>query len=81
MSNFEKLKSLLADVFLLDPTDIRAELKREAVESWDSLGVVSLEVGIKETFGKQLSPQESASIKSVQDIMTLLSSKGIDFSA
>jgi len=81
VSNLDKLKSLLVDVFLLDPSAVRMDLKREEIDSWDSLGVVSLEVGLKETFGSQITPQEAMAIKSVQDIITLLSSKGIDFSS
>lgn len=57
------------------------EMKREEIDSWDSLGVVSLEVGLKETFGAPISPQEAMAIKSVPDIIALLSSKGIDFSS
>jgi len=81
MSNLEKLKTLLIDVFLIDPSEWHMNLKREEIDSWDSLGVVSLEVGIKETFKTQLTPQEAGSLKTVQDIVTMLSSKGIDFSS
>jgi acyl carrier protein len=49
------------------------------VETWDSFGVVSLAVGIQETFGYHLSPAEAVGIKSVADIISLLSAKGIKF--
>ena len=81
MSNNDKLKNLLVDVFLLDPAAVTFQMKREDIDSWDSLGVVSLEVGLKETFGVPITPQEAMAIKSVQDILTLLTSKGIDFSS
>ena len=81
MSNLEKLKEILVDVFLLKPADIRMDMRRDQIKSWDSLGVVALEIGLKESFSVPISPEESAAIKSVQDIVTLLTSKGIDFSS
>ena len=51
MTNREKLKELLMDVFLIDSSEFRFDMVREEIESWDSLGVVSMAVGIQETFG------------------------------
>jgi acyl carrier protein len=52
---------------------------REDVNSWDSLAVVALAVGIEETFGYHLRPDEAVAIKGVQDIISVLESKGISF--
>ena len=49
MGNREKLKQLLTDIFLLDPSEFRFDLSREQVETWDSLAVVSVAVGVHET--------------------------------
>ena len=79
MTNREKLKTLLMDVFLLEENEFHLELKRQDVDSWDSLGVVALAVGIQETFHYHMSPDEAVKINSVPDIIALLESKEISF--
>jgi acyl carrier protein len=79
MDNREKLKKVVEDVFLLQPGEFRFDLRRDEVETWDSFGVVSLAVGIQETFGYHFTPAEAVGIKSVGDIISLLSAKGVKF--
>jgi acyl carrier protein len=79
MENHEKLKNLVIDVFVLDPGKYRPDLRREEIDTWDSLGVVSLAVGVQETFGYHFTPEEAVSIQSIPDIITILKSKGIEF--
>ena len=74
MTNRDKLKNLIADVFLLDPAEFRFDLRHDEIETWDSLGVVSLAVGVDETFGYHFTPDEATGIRKVQDIVDLLSS-------
>ena len=81
MSNREQLKSLMIDVFLLDPADFRFDMTREEVPTWDSLGVISLAVGVHQTFGYHFTPEEALGIQGVGDVMTLLETKGISFDA
>jgi len=81
MSNREKLKKLILDVFLLDESEFSFDLKKQQVDTWDSLGVVSLAVGVHQTFGYHFTPEEATSIQSVADIIKLLESKGISFDA
>ena len=79
MSNHDKLKELLLDTFLLEESEYSPELRREDVDTWDSLGVVSLAVGVHETFGYHFTPEEGTGVASVQDIVRILESKGIPF--
>ena len=67
------------DIFLLDESEFDFGLTRDQVETWDSLAVVSLAVGVHETFGYHFTPEEATSIRSVQDIIDNLESKGISF--
>jgi acyl carrier protein len=69
----------LIDVFLLDEDEFSFELKRDDVETWDSLGVVSMAVGVNETFGYHFKPEEALNISSVRDIMQTLEAQGIPF--
>ena len=79
MTGRERLRELLLDVFLLDPGEFRFDLKRTEIESWDSLGMVSLALGIEETFGHHLSPAEVTGLAGVEDIIAVLSRRGVDF--
>jgi acyl carrier protein len=79
MTNREQLQKLIQDVFLLDPSEFSFNLRRSAVDTWDSFGVVSLAVGVQQTFGYHFTPDEANGIKGVDDIIRVLSSKGISF--
>jgi len=75
--NREKLRQLLLDVFLLDPSEFRWDLERSQVETWDSLGTVSLAVGVQDVFGYHMAPAEATGLKSVPDHVALLAARGI----
>jgi acyl carrier protein len=79
MSNKDKLEELLVEVLILEEGEFRFDLMREDVDSWDSLAVVALAVGVEETFGYHMKPEEALEIRGVRDIIALLESKGISF--
>jgi acyl carrier protein len=79
MTNHKKLEQLLIDIFLFDPSEYRLDLRRDEIETWDSLGTVSLAIGIKETFEYHFTPDEANGIQSIQQIIDILESKGISF--
>jgi acyl carrier protein len=79
MSNKDKLEELLVEVLVLEEGEFRFDLMRDEVDSWDSLAVVALAVGIEETFGYHMQPEEALGIRGVRDIIDLLESKGISF--
>lgn len=77
--NRPKLRELLLDVFLLDPTEFRWDLKRSQIDTWDSLGTVSLAVGIQDVFGHHLEAGEATGLTGVEDIVDILRRKGVAF--
>ncbi len=79
MTNIERLKDLVVEVFLIDPSDFQLGLMRDQVDTWDSLGVVSLAVGVQETFGYHLTQEEALSIRGIADVIRILESRGIAF--
>ncbi|MGA2135629.1 MAG: acyl carrier protein [Bryobacteraceae bacterium] len=81
ITNTDKLRDLMVDVFLIDPREFREDLKREDIETWDSLGIVSLAVGVQETFGYHMSQDEAIGIQSVADLVRILEARGISFDA
>lgn len=79
MKNNDKLKGLLMDIFLLTEEEFRLDLKREDIDTWDSLGTVSMAVGIQETFGYHFTPEEAMGLSSFSEIIAILESKGVSF--
>ena len=79
MTNREKLRELLQDILLLDTNEFHFDLKRDDIETWDSMSVVAIAVGVNEDFGYHFTPEEATSIRGVADIIELLESKGISF--
>jgi acyl carrier protein len=79
MENRQKLRDLLIEVLLLTDEEFSFDLKREQVETWDSLAVVAIAAGIDETFGYHFTPDEAVAITGVRDIITILEREGIRF--
>ncbi|WP_295393312.1 acyl carrier protein [uncultured Thiodictyon sp.] len=80
MTNYDKLRELIQDILLLEPGEYSLGLGRGDVPTWDSLAVVSIAVGLDETFGQHPSPDEATGLKSVADIVAFLESRGLSFS-
>jgi acyl carrier protein len=81
VNNSEKLRLLFLDVFLLRPEEFRFDMRKDEIETWDSLGVVSLAVGVKDTFGYHLKPEEAVALKGVEDLIAILEREGLAFNA
>ncbi len=79
MDNRQKLRDLLIEVLLLTDEEFSFDLKREQVETWDSLAVVAIAAGIDETFGYHFTPDEAVGLTGVRDIVTILQREGIHF--
>ena len=78
MTNRDKLKTLVMDTFLLTEDEFRFDLRRDEVDTLDSLGVVAIGVGIKDTFGYHPTPDEATALAGVGDIVALLARHGIE---
>jgi acyl carrier protein len=80
-SQRDTLRQLLLDTFLISEDEFRFDLRRDELDTWDSLGVVSLAVGVEETFGYHMTQDEAMSIGGIDDIIRLLRSKGAQLDA
>jgi acyl carrier protein len=76
-TNRERLKSVMLDILLMEPDEFTFDLQRDQAETWDSLAIVAIAVGIQETFGYHLTQDEAMSIRGVQDIIAILRQKGV----
>jgi len=73
-----RLASILADVFDLRANQIGPELTKSDVGSWDSLRQMDLVVTLENEFGISLEIQDIISMDSVENIIKVLESKGVD---
>ena len=79
MENRQKLRDLLMDVLLLSDQEFSFDLRREQIETWDSLAVVAISAGIDETFGYHFTPDEAVGVTGVRDIVKILEREGVSF--
>lgn len=75
----EKLVSVLAEVFNLQPNQIVPELTKENVGSWDSLKQMDLVMSLERQYGVSLEIEDIVQLISVAKIVEVLKQKGIDF--
>jgi acyl carrier protein len=74
-SIFERLTSLLRDVFDDDDLVATPELTAHRVNGWDSLGNVRLFVEIEKAFSIRFSATEITSLKNVGQLAELIQKK------
>lgn len=78
MTAREKLDDLLMEIFLVNKSELSKELRRDDLDTWDSLSTISLAVGLEEVFGYHMTPKEAMGLDSVRDIVWLLRARGIE---
>jgi acyl carrier protein len=71
----KKLKSIMADLFVCEISDIHSNTKRDDLSNWDSLQHLILVSEIEESFSVTFTPEEINSIQSYSNIMDLIQSK------
>jgi acyl carrier protein len=70
--NYEDALAWIADIFEESRENIHPELKRNEIETWDSLGALTLMSRLDEDFDIRLSEHELAELNKVQDIIEIL---------
>jgi acyl carrier protein len=73
----QTLVDLLSEIFLIDPDPAVLGFTKDEIETWDSLGTVSLAVGVEEEFGYHMTPDEATSLQSVPELILLLETRGV----
>ncbi len=72
----EKVLEILKDLFELDSID--KTCSQMTCEKWDSMGQLNLVVELESEFDVTLEPEEIGEMKSFDDIIRILKSKGIE---
>ena len=76
-----KLRNILADVFGLRADQIGPGLAKDDVGSWDSLKQMDLVISLEKGFGVSLEIKDIMRMDSVESIIRVLESKGVDLGA
>jgi len=74
-----KLRNLLVETLLIEDEQYRNENGPDTIETWDSLAMVRIAVGVEEAFGYNMTPEEMVSLDSIGDIKAILQSHDIVF--
>jgi acyl carrier protein len=72
----EKVLEILKDLFELDTVD--ETCSQSTCEKWDSMGQLNLVVELESEFDVTLEPEEIGEMKSFEDIIRILKSKGVE---
>jgi acyl carrier protein len=73
----KKLAELLSDVFGLSASDIKPELQKCDVGTWDSLKQMDLVISLERNFGIALEIPDIIRMTSVAEIIKVLEEKGV----
>jgi len=66
----------IAEMFEESADNVRPETLRDDIPTWDSLGVLTLMAGLSERFDITVDADELGTMKSVDDILTVLRRAG-----
>jgi len=79
MSNDEKLRQVMADIFEVETADIHDDTSEDSLERWDSIHQMNLVFALEEAFGVQFSDDEVLRLTDVKTIKNILQNKGTGF--
>ena len=68
----EKLREWMEDLFEISPEDVQLEANLATDLDVDSIDAIDLVVKIKELTGKQVNPEDFKSVRTVQDVVTVI---------
>ena len=71
----EGVTRVLADVFGLDPGQLRPDSSPDTIESWDSVQHLNMIIALEQEFGVRFAPEEIEEAFSVQAIAELIQRK------
>ena len=74
--NTSEILIWVASVFEASADKIRPETKKEEIDAWDSLGILTLIARMDEDFQVLLSEEEIQQLRSVGDIIEILRKHG-----
>lgn len=74
--SMNEILTWVADVFEAPADKIRPETRRDEIDAWDSLGILTLIARMDEDFQVLLTEEEIQALRSVGDIVEVLRKRG-----
>lgn len=74
----QRTRQVVADVFGLPLEKVTLATSHETVEEWDSLNLLNILMAVEGEFGVSVSPEEAAEFASVEKIVAVVRSKGVN---
>lgn len=68
---------MLAECFNMPADALHADLERDAIDDWDSMGSVMLMAELDERFGLELTAEVSREMKRIGDVLEFLRVHGV----
>lgn len=72
----QKILEILKETFNLDTVD--SSCSQTTCDAWDSMGQLNLVAELEDAFDISLEPEEIGTIKSYDDIVRILKTKGVE---
>ena len=69
--------AMLADCFNLPAEEVHADLQRDAIDDWDSMGALMLMAELDERFGIELTAEVSREMTRIGDVLAFLKVHGV----
>lgn len=71
----ERIKAIMADIFLLDPSEIGANTSMESLPQWDSLAHIDLIGALEEEFDVMFEVDDFEHMTDFQSVLNKLTEK------
>lgn len=69
---FTQIQQMLANLFELEPSEIKPESKLFEELELDSIDAIDLIVKLQKTIGKKIMPEEFKTVRTVQDVVDVV---------
>ncbi len=69
--------AMLADCFNLPVDEVHADLQRDTIDDWDSMGALMLMAELDERFGLELTAEVSREMTRIGDVLAFLKVHGV----
>ncbi|MCZ8243205.1 MAG: acyl carrier protein [Microcystis sp. LE19-131.1A] len=77
----ERVRGIVSDIFQIPLEQVSLDSSPETIEAWESIQHLNLVLALEQEFGVSFSPEEMATMLSVEAISQLVSEKTIKISS
>lgn len=71
----ERIKAIMADIFMVSPSEIGTKTSMESLEQWDSLAQINLVAALEEEFGVMFEVEDFELMTNFESVLETLTEK------